>query len=443
MLKENNFCCILYSDIKKGVKKLEKTIIKDTKRVLVYLLAFLKWVAVSAATGAIGGLVGVAFHISVEKVTELRLAHGWIIWFLPLGGLVIAGLYKLCKLENTGTDRVIDSIRTDKGVPILLAPLIFVSTVITHLLGGSAGREGAALQLGGSIGSKVGKILRFDDKDMHLAILCGMSAVFSALFGTPMTAAMFALEVISVGVVYYSGIIPCLVSGLVAYWISMLFKVEPVRFTIQNAPEYNFPDFLRVALLSALCAALSIVFCLVMHFSHKGAARLFKNTFIRAAVGGAVIIALTLIFGKDYNGAGMNIIENAIESGNAVGYAFILKLIFTAVTIGSGYKGGEIVPTFFIGATFGCFVGRLIGLDPGFAAAIGLVTLFCGAVNCPIASVFLSIELFGNESLIYFAVACAVGYTLSGYFGLYSSQKIMYSKTRAEFININTWQEIE
>ncbi|MCM1364803.1 MAG: chloride channel protein [Faecalibacterium sp.] len=416
---------------------------KDAKRVGIYLLAFVKWVAVAALTGAIGGLVGVAFHVSVEKVTEFRQIHEWIIYLLPVGGLVIAGLYKLCKLENTGTDRVIDSIRTDEGVPTLLAPLIFVSTVITHLLGGSAGREGAALQLGGSIGSKIGKLLHFDEKDKHLVILCGMSAVFSALFGTPITAALFALEVISVGVVYYSGIIPCLVSGLVSYWISMLFKVEPVRFALKNQPEYNFMDFMKVALLAAVCAGLSIVFCLVMHFFHKGAAKLFKNTFLRAVVGGVLIILLTLIFGRDYNGAGMNIIENAIIGGHAVGYAFLLKMLFTAVTIGSGYKGGEIVPTFFIGATFGCFFGGLLGLDPGFAAAIGLVSLFCGVVNCPIASIFLSIELFSSTSLIYFAVACAISYTLSGYFGLYGSQKIMYSKIRAEFININTWQEIK
>lgn len=414
---------------------------KDSKRLTVYVLSFLKWLFFAAVTGCIGGFVGVAFHVSVEKVTELRAEHGWIIYLLPVGGVVIAGLYKLCRLESQGTDRVIDSIRDNRGVPFLLAPLIFVSTVITHLLGGSAGREGAALQLGGSIGSQVGKLFKLNEKDMHLVILCGMSSVFSALFGTPITAAVFALEVISVGVVYYAGLVPCLVSGLVAYWISLWCKVEPVRFVLNVAPEYTPANFLRVSLLAALCGLLSILFCLAMHFSHKGAAKLFKNTFLRAAVGGAVVILLTFIFGTDYNGAGMNIIERAVN-GEASPFAFLLKLIFTAVTIGFGFKGGEIVPTFFVGATFGCVVGSLLGLDPGFAAAVGLVTLFCGVVNCPIASVFLSIELFTADRLLYFALACALGYVLSGYFGLYSSQKIMYSKTKAEYININTWQEI-
>ncbi len=415
---------------------------RNAKIALCYVLAILKWIAVAAVIGAVGGAVGVAFHISVEKATELRTAHEWIVYLLPVGGLAIAGLYKLLKMEKIGTDNVIESIRTEKSVPFLLAPLIFVSTVITHLFGGSAGREGAALQLGGSIGAQVGRLIKFDEKDMHLATLCGMSAVFSALFGTPLTAALFALEVISVGVVYYSGIIPCLTASLVAYRIAGLFKVPPVRFSVENIPQADFGSFWRVAVLSALCAVLSIGFCLLMHFSHKGAEKLFKNTFLRAFIGGTAVIVLTLIFGHDYNGAGMNIIENAM-SGNAEPFAFLLKMLFTAVTIGFGFKGGEIVPTFFIGSTFGCVIGSLLGLDPGFAAALGLVSLFCGAVNCPIASIFLSIELFGAGGIIYFAAACAISFALSGYFGLYSSQKIVYSKTKAEFINILTAQELK
>lgn len=246
-----------------------------------------------------------------------------------------------------------------------MAPLIFVSTVITHLLGGSAGREGAALQLGGSIGCALGRILRLDEKDMHLIILCGMSSVFSALFGTPITAAVFALEVISVGVVYYSGLVPCLVSALVAFWTAMLCGVEPVRFKLAFVPEYAWGTSMKIAVLASLCALLSIAFCLVMTHAHRAAARAFKNPFVRSAVGGCALIVLTLIFGRDYNGAGMNIVEKAVN-GEAENLAFLLKLIFTAVTIGFGFKGGEIVPTFFIGATFGCVCGSLLGLDPDF-----------------------------------------------------------------------------
>ena len=415
---------------------------KQSKRLLVYLGTLLQWVVVAAVTGAVGGLVGSAFHIAVEKVTDLRLAQPWLLFLLPVSGAVIALLYKGAKLETAGTDNVIDAVRTDRAVPVLLAPLIFVATILTHLVGGSAGREGAALQLGGSIGTTLGRLCRFDEKDMHLITLCGMSAVFSALFGTPLTAMLFSLEVISVGVVYYSGLIPCLVSALIAYGISLLFGIAPVRFTLGALPDYNALSFLKVIGLAAACALLSIVFCLLMTFSEKGAKKAFKSPIVRAAAGGAVLIGLSLLFPRDYNGTGMDVIARAMD-GEAAPLAFLLKMVFTAVTISAGFKGGEIVPTFFIGATFGCVFGGLLGLDPGFAAAIGLVCLFCGAVNCPVASVFLSIELFGGGGLLFFAIAAAFSFALSGYFGLYRSQKILYSKTRAEFININAWQEIE
>ena len=407
-----------------------------------YLFDIMKWSAFAVVVGIIGGLVGTAFHISVEKVTLLREAHEWLNYLLPAGGLAIVGLYKLTRLENAGTNDVIISVRTENRVPALLPPLIFISTVITHLFGGSAGREGAALQLGGGIGTQVGRLFRLGSKSMHLAVLCGMSALFAALFGTPLTATLFALEVISVGIVYYSGFIPCFVSSLVAYYISILFKVKPVRFELSNVPNYDFREFFRVAALSAAVALLSIVFCLAMHYTERLEKKLIKNSFLRAFIGGGVIVILTMLVGHDYNGAGMSIIENAVQNGSAVGYAFILKLIFTAITIGSGFKGGEIVPTLFIGSTFGCAASGLLGLDPGFGAAIGMTAMFCGSVNCPIASIFLSIEVFGVKGLMFFAAACGIGYILSGYFGLYSSQKIMYSKTRAEYININAWENI-
>lgn len=402
-----------------------------------YLLTFLKWFVLAAVTGAVGGVVGALFHLSVEYVTGVRKAHSWIVFLLPVGGLVIAGLYKLSGKKDIGTNEILDAVRSPQGVPALLAPLIFVSTVITHLFGGSAGREGAALQLGGSIAGLIGRIARLDEKDMHIMTMCGMSAVFSALFGTPITAAVFALGVISVGVIYYAGLLPCVVSAFTAYFISILMGAEPVAFTISNIPAFSLKSCLLTALLSAICALLSIGFCLGLHGTHKLFEKLFKNTFLRAAVGGLVIVILSLICRSgDYNGAGMDIVERAI-GGNAKPEAFLLKFIFTAVTVGAGYKGGEIVPTFFVGATFGCVVGGLIGLDPGFAAAVGLVTLFCGVVNCPLASIFLSIELFGAQAMPLFALAAAVSYLLSGYYGLYSSQKIVYSKLRAELVNIN------
>lgn len=403
-----------------------------------YIQTFIKWVIFASITGFIGGITGTMFHVSVEKATEFRIFNNWIIYFLPVGGAAIAVFYKLFKMnDSTGTNQIIDSIRTDDNVPIILAPLIFISTVITHLLGGSAGREGAALQLGGSIGSYVGRIFHLDNKDMHLIVLCGMSGVFSALFGTPLTATLFAMEVISIGVIYYSSLVPCLVSSLVAYGVSLHFGVKPVHYVLNYIPDLSLKTIAITVLLAALLALLSIIFCVTMHKIEHFMNHKIKSDYLRGFAGGLIIVILTLIIGtRDYNGAGMNIIENAMN-GIVKPEAFLIKIIFTAITISAGFKGGEIVPTFFIGSTFGCFIGGLLGFDPGFSAAIGLVSLFCGVVNAPIASIILSIELFGTKGLLLFAIACSVSYMLSGYYGLYSSQKIVYSKLKAEFININ------
>ena len=406
-----------------------------------YGWTFVKWLCIAVLIGLIGGGVGTLFSKAVVFANGFRKEYPFIIYFLPIGGLAIAGLYKLCKMkEDPGTNLIISSIRTKNHVPIVIAPLIFVSTTITHLLGGSAGREGAALQLGGSIGAKIGELLKLNERDMSLVTMCGMSAVFSALFGTPLTAAFFAMEVISVGVIYYVGLIPCIGSALVAYKLALFFGSRPEAFHIADyVPKLNIISVAQTAALAALCAFVSIIFCIAMKYVHFKLKVTFNNTFFRAFVGGCIIILLTLLIGnQDYNGAGSNIIANALEQGQAHWYSFALKIVFTAVTIGAGFKGGEIVPTMFIGSTFGCAVAPLLGMEPQFGAAVGLIALFCGVVNCPVASIFLSIEMFGTEGLLLFAFACGVSYMLSGYYGLYSSQKIVYSKLTPKYVNKNT-----
>lgn len=405
------------------------------KRMGRYALTLLKWIAVGTLIGAVGGVVGTLFHLGVDHATELRVHHPWILYLLPLGGLVITAIYRVTRTEGKGTNDIIRSVHFGSHIPFLLVPVIFVSTVITHLCGGSAGREGAALQIGGGIGYKTGRLLRMNEKDLSLATMCGMSGVFSALFGTPLTAMLFSLEVVSVGMLHYAGLIPCLTAALAGFWVSSTMGVPPTRFAILSMELLPF-DMARVAALAALCAVVSILFCRMLHAVEHAAEHWLKNVWLRAAVGGAVLIALTLLVGTDYNGAGMGIIEQAL-AGEAKVMAWVWKILFTAVTIGCGFKGGEVVPSFFIGAVFGCVVGPLLGLDAGFAAGIGLICVFCGAVNCPLASIVLSVELFGAGNLLYFAMACAISYLLSGYCGLYSSQTIVYSKMRAEMVNRN------
>ncbi len=416
---------------------MKDVVVKKIKSSTKYVVTFLKWCFIAFVVGVAGGLVGTAFHKSVDYVTEIRMSHNWLILLLPVGGVFIVALYKILKVKE-GTNRVIESVRTDKKVPILMAPLIFVSTVITHLLGGSAGREGAALQLGGSIGYQLGKIFRLDEKDMHLIVMLGMSGVFAALFGTPLTATFFALEVISVGVIYYVALVPCILSAVVAFNIALFFGVKPVEFSNILFPQNQIDIFLKAIILAILCALVSILFCSSIKYFTKFVEKRIPNSYLRAIIGGCVIIVLTLLVRTtDYNGAGMEVISRAME-GVAKPEAFLIKIIFTVITISAGFKGGEIVPTFFIGSTFGCVVGGLIGLDPGFGAAIGFVTLFCGVVNCPFASIMLALEVFGSNSIVIFAMVCGVSYMMSGYYGLYSSQKIMYSKLEAKYINVNT-----
>ena len=413
------------------------TVERESKEILQYLRSFLKWLWIAAVTGTAGGLVGSAFHLSVSWAAGFRAAHPWLLWLLPAAGCLIGLVYHLFKTENKNTNTIIDSIHFGDRVPLSLLPTIYLATVITHLFGGSAGREGAALQIGGSLGNYAGRIFRLDDKDRRVATLSGMSAVFSALFGTPLTATVFALEVISVGVIYYSAFVPCLVAALIALQIADLFGIAPTRFLVTVYPVHAVM-VMKVAVLAVGCAVVSILFCLAMHGTEHLLVKKIPNDFVRVLAGGAVIVALTLLLGtNDYNGAGMEVITRAIEKGSARPDAFFWKLLFTALTLGTGYKGGEVVPCFFVGATFGCVLGSLLGIPAGFAAAIGLVAVFCGAVNCPLASILLSVELFGSEEIVYFALACGVAYMLSGYFGLYSSQKIIYSKLKAEFINVH------
>lgn len=402
------------------------------------IAVFIKWVLLASVVGSIVGVMGVLFHFSVEKVTEWQTSYPWLLFLLPVGGIVIVLLYRVCGMEkDMGTNTILEAVRGEHALHVRTAPLIFISTVITHLLGGSSGREGAALQIGGSMGGKLADLLDLDQREHQVMIMCGMSTCFAALFGTPLTATIFAIEVVSVGLMHYAALVPCITGALTGYGISRIFGIAPTAFAISGIPSMGFSAVAKVVILSLLCALLSQAFCITMHTVSKLYKKYLPNQLLRAAVGGVLVIVLTLLIGsRDYNGAGMPVIVRAME-GQAEPLAFLFKLLLTAVTLGAGFKGGEIVPTFFVGATFGCVVGPLLGLDPSFAAGVGLVALFCGVINCPVASFTLAVELFGGDGVIFFGIASAIGYMLSGYYGLYSGQKIVYSKLEAKFIDVH------
>ena len=400
------------------------------------LRSFLRWICVAVVLGLAIGLVGVLFYYALAFATNFRMENEWTLFLLPAAGLLIVFCYRVCRVEEPkGTNLVIEAVRSDVKIPARMAPLIFVSTFLTHLFGGSAGREGAALQLGGSLGNLFGKRLGADSGVRNIYIMCGMSAAFAALFGTPVASTVFSMELISVGVMYYSALLPCAISSVVASALAIRMGITPEGFALAHIPVVTVGTTLRVLALAVLCAGVSVALCWTMHTVGHLFKKYFPNQYLRVAVGGVLVAAAALLIGsRDYLGAGMQVIEAAME-GQARPEAFLLKILFTAVTLGAGFKGGEIVPSFFVGATFGCWAGGVLGLDPGFSAALGLTALFCGVTNCPVTAMVISWELFGFADPVYFLIAVAVGYMLSGYFSLYSAQKILYSKVQAKYID--------
>ena len=412
----------------------------DKEKVTVPLRAvlnFIQWVLYSCGIGLLVGGAAVAFHYGVDWATAFRGEHPQMIWTLPLGGMAIIFLYRVCGMEkDRGTNLVILAAREAEPMRFRTAPLIFVSTILTHLVGGSAGREGAALQLGGSMAAWVGRKIRLTAKDHRVMVMCGMAAAFSALFGTPLTAAIFAMEVVSVGVMQYSALVPCLVSSLVGFQLSLACGLhEHGGYLITEIPGLTVTTAVQAVVLGALCAVLSILFCTIMHNSHKLYGLLISDPVLRAAVGGGLVLTMTLLVGsQDYNGAGDPVIRRML-AGEIIPAAFLLKMVFTGLTLGAGFRGGEIVPALFVGCAFGTWAGPMLGLSSSFAGSLGMAAVFCGATNCPLSSMLIAFELFGGQSLPLYALCCAVSYRLSGYYGLYSAQKILYSKLSLERVD--------
>ena len=409
------------------------------RRVKQDLLSLLKWLLLAFLTGFTVGGISTLFSYTLTEVTSFRKGHLWICLFLPVAGVIIVFLYQKIGKEAGGTNQVFSTVRSKDDVPLRTAPLIFVSTALTHLTGGSAGREGAAIQLGGSIGNQLGRGLRLDEEDRHVMVMCGMSAAFAALFGTPMAAAIFAMEVVSVGVMYYTALVPCVVSSLIATNFAAGLGIHPEVFHVTRIPRLTMVSGIKMGVIAIGCAMISVVFCVALKQTGKFFHKQLKNHYIRVVIVSGVILLITLLLGTtDYMGAGIEVITNAIEYGTTEHFAFFWKMLLTVLTMRAGFRGGEIVPSFCIGATFGCGMGHLIGLSPSLCAAAGMVAVFCGVTNCPITSILIAFELFGFEGVSYYLIAVSISYAASGYYSLYKDQTIVYSKYKAKYVNRRT-----
>ncbi len=393
---------------------------------LAVLLALLKSCLLGAAVGGLSGVASAIFLHALAWATGFREGHPALLFGLPVAGAVVGWVYQRFGAGVAGGSNLLLERVHEPGppVPFRMAPLILLATVTTHLFGGSAGREGTAVQQGGSLGSALAQALRLPDGDRQLAIQCGISGGFGSVFGTPLAGTIFGLEILRVGRLSYTGLVPCFVASVMGDLVCRALGVHHPPYSAGVIPALTPTLWLWVLVAGALFGLTSIAFTEVIHTIQRTLTQQIAPPWLRPALGGVVVIFLTWIVGThDYLGLGLPLIERSFTPGGVVLWAFALKLLFTAVTLGSGFKGGEVTPLFCIGATLGAALAKLTGQPTAFFAALGFVAVFGAAANTPLACIVMGIELFGAPLALPLAAVCLVSYSLSGQRGIYSAQR--------------------
>ncbi|WP_339265772.1 voltage-gated chloride channel family protein [Paenibacillus sp. FSL K6-1330] len=392
---------------------------------------FIKWIVLGSVVGLMTGSASAFFLYSLDYVTSLRMENPWLLFFLPLGGAVVSLLYyKFGKSSTKGNNLILEQIHGGtESVPLRMAPLVLIGTLITHLFGGSAGREGTAVQMGGSLSEWFGKLIRVTPADRKILLICGISGGFGSIFGTPLAGTLFGLEVLAIGLISHQALLPAFVASLVGNLIATsLWGVSHLHYPIGEIPALSFLVILKVIFASILFGLTSRLFSELTHSLKRWYSYFFRNPMIKSAVGGIIIIGLVYLLGtRDYLGLGLPLIE-ASFTDEVSPLAFLGKIIFTSLTLGAGFQGGEVTPLFAIGATLGNALSEWIGLYAPFLAALGFIAVFCGATNTPIACFIMGIELFGSDGAVYMFMACVISYLFSGHSGIYTSQQIGISK---------------
>lgn len=395
-------------------------------------ISFLKWFLISAIVGSVTGSIMALFLKSLEFATDFRTDNPWILFLLPIGGALVSFLYsKYGKNSSKGNNLIIDKINTSKdNIPLRMAPLVFLGTFITHLFGGSAGREGTGVQIGSSIAESIGKLLKLDKMDTKIILMCGISSGFGSIFGTPLAGTIFGLEVAALGTMNYISLIPCFFSAFIGNLVTESFNVHHAHYSILQIPNITYIIVLKVIIASILFGLASKLFSELTHKLKEVFSSSFENAEIKSFIGGIIIIAFTYIAGtRDYLGLSLPLMSDSF-TGHVNPFAFLLKIIFTSFTLGTGFQGGEVTPLFVIGSTFGNALASILNVSPSFLAALGLIGVFAGATNAPITSFVLGLEMFGSTGMEFMFMTCAISYLFSGHSGIYTSQKIGISKSR-------------
>lgn len=417
----------------------------------------LKWLALAAPVGSFVGAAVALFLWSLDKATQIRWATDmgsgipWLLFFLPLIGIAVSATYHyLGKSAEGGNNLVIDQIHEPGGgVPRRMASLILIGTVLTHLGGGSAGREGTAVQMGGSIASGLARLLKLRSQDVPTILMAGVAAGFGAVFGTPVAGAIFAAEVLTVGVISFEAIIPCFIASVAGDWTTASLGIHHTHYFIgsvgqmsilSEVPHLNLELLGKVLVASAAFGVASVLFAELAHSLQIAGKNMISRPMLRPVLGALLVIGLTYLLGPDYLGLGVSADPNhpnqvtilsSFQEGGATPWSWLWKTIFTTVTLSSGFKGGEVTPLFYIGASLGNAMSALLHAPVGLFAALGFVAVFAGASNTPLACTIMGIELFGGQAelihsgfTVYVAVACFVSYFISGNSGIYLSQRI-------------------